>query len=91
MSTTTTTAKRGVCILQHVTPGEASAISCGRPATHLVFHASWGRAMESCGDVAYRLLGKAGFHVVAWDHAERYPERFPAWLAAYIASGGQHG
>ena len=76
---------RGICILQH---DRMPSGSCdGSPATHLVFHPSWGRAMEACRDVAMRLNGKPGFQVLSWDWA--YIDNAPQWAKDYVAAGGQ--
>lgn len=90
------TIARGVCILQHVTPGVSYAISCGGPATHLAFHPAWGRAMECCETVAHDLRqdrkADKGFEVWAWDavdYAVNNGREIPAWIAAYVANGGQ--
>ena len=90
---TTANFTRGVCILQHVTAGDPSAISCGQSATHIAFHTSWGRGMECCEHVATDLLNKANrgvaaYQVYAWDSLTS-PTPIPAWVANYISEGGQ--
>ena len=80
---------RGVCILLHVTPGDPSAISCGQPATHLVKHQAWGRGMECCQELARKLSdARKGYQMYAWDSLTS-PAPIPAWVAEYIAKGGQ--
>jgi hypothetical protein len=89
--TTTTTVTRGVCILQHYTPGDMYAISCGTGATHLVMHKAWGRGnvMECCSEMARELSdSRKGYTLYAWDSLTG-PAPIPAWVANYIAKGGQ--
>jgi len=88
---TAATVTRGMCILQHYTPGQMYAHACGNGATHLVMHKAWGRGnvMECCSEKARELSdSRKGYTIYAWDSLTS-PTPIPAWVANYISEGGQ--